>query len=418
MTTASMWRYRVVRRFFSASLISNFGDWMDFLAITVLFSYHWKLSPMVMALLPLVYAGPSILLGQFAGIVADKWNQRIILVGVDGIRAILTFSLLFVPDYQWMLLLLFLRSVADTLSSPAQQSALRRLVPPEHLFQALTINGTIQQATKVLGPLLGASLLAFASPFFCLLLNACSFVLSAFLLFTLPLSSKGDQTNNLTTNKEKITLDTWLEGWRFIIANKRIQVSFLFAMATGMAIQCVDAQFAVLFREVAPEQPELVGWVTSAIGFGSLFVMLVIKKRGTWPSHSMIYGGGTFLLAIAFICLGIMKSGDSILLPVGGAIIGGLGNGLLLLGIQLILQRETPEHLIGRMTGIIDSLRSAVFLTSPLLGGIIIQQFGVSFAFTAIGIILFLLSIAGFILAKLVWSKGNEQNKTYSTEAS
>lgn len=410
----------MVRRFFSASLISNFGDWMDFLAITVLFSYHWQLSPMVMALLPLAYAGPSILMGQFAGIVADKWNQRLILVSVDAIRALITFALLFIPDYSWMLLLLFLRSTADTLSSPAQQSALRRFIPSENLFQALTINGTIQQASKVLGPLLGASILAFASPFFCILLNACSFVLSAILLYTLPLRPESERScENPKAGKERITVDAWLEGWRFIARHRQIQISFLFAMAAGMAIQCVDAQFAVLFREVAPTQPEMIGWVTSSIGIGSLIIMLYIKKQGTWPSHTMIYGGGTLLLALLFISLGIMKPGDPAWLPISGGVIGGLGNGLLLLGIQLVLQRETPEYLIGRMTGIIDSLRSTIFISAPLFGGILINQIGVSSAFLAIGITLLLLSVIGYILGKVIGkTEKAEQKKTYSTEVS
>lgn len=83
---------------------------------------------MLIALIPIMYAIPSILLGQFAGVFADRRNKRKILIYSDWFRAALTLLLVFTPTPWLALPILFLRNTAGVLSLPAQQGLMRSIV--------------------------------------------------------------------------------------------------------------------------------------------------------------------------------------------------------------------------------------------------------------------------------------------------
>ena len=75
--------------------------------------------------------------------------------------------------------------------------------------------------------------------------------------------------------------------------------------------------------------------------------------------------------------------------------------------VNYIIQTEPPKEAIGRVTGIIDSLMSILFIAGPLLGGLLITQLGVLTAFKTIGLALSIIGIAGIFLQNLIW----KQNK-------
>ncbi len=93
----SIWKDRNFIKFFSANALSNLGNWFDFVSVLILFRYTWKADPMLIALIPVMYAVPSILFGQIAGVFADQKDQLKILVYSDWIRAGLTVLLIVSP---------------------------------------------------------------------------------------------------------------------------------------------------------------------------------------------------------------------------------------------------------------------------------------------------------------------------------
>ncbi|WP_047154778.1 MFS transporter [Aneurinibacillus tyrosinisolvens] len=151
----SLWKNR---NFTVASSLSNVGDWLDFVAVVTLFSYIWKAEPMLVSLLPLMYAVPGIMLSQAAGILADRMNKLNIMIYTDVTRCFFTAGLLMAPSPYWMLLILLFRSIAGVFHLPAQQALLRCIVKDEHVLKATTLNGTVFQLAKVFRPITGAAL--------------------------------------------------------------------------------------------------------------------------------------------------------------------------------------------------------------------------------------------------------------------
>lgn len=77
---------KTFRKLFIAYGFSTMGDWFDFIAVTILLGFVWKADPMTMALLPIAYAAPGILLGQFAGVLADRVKKVKLMMVTDLIR--------------------------------------------------------------------------------------------------------------------------------------------------------------------------------------------------------------------------------------------------------------------------------------------------------------------------------------------
>ncbi|USG64848.1 MFS transporter [Brevibacillus ruminantium] len=399
---------RVFAKMFAAYGLSTLGDWFDFIAVSMLLGFVWHAEPMMLALLPLAYALPSVLLSQFAGMAADRSNKLRVMILTDLIRAALTVLLIFAPNAWWLLALVFVRSTAEIFYTPAHQSLTRQVVPEDQLLQAASLNGTVFQSGKLIGPLLGGSLAALASPALCLLINAFSFVLSAVCLLMIDkgsvreTASEQQQETAAGQAEKQSWLQSWMEGWRILLKNRILLASTLFSLLALAAIQLIDAQFVTILREKAPDRPELLGYLISAIGVGALLAVSVMSRFSEINAYGWVLGGGVLLIGIMVSGAGLYQPGSSILLLLAAAFLGGIGTGLTTVCSSYLRQKETPREAIGRVTGILDSLSSSIFIIAPLLGGLLVQTWGASLSFQWIGLLIGGIGGSGILLQKLI----------------
>jgi predicted MFS family arabinose efflux permease len=407
-----LWKNRIFMKMFASYGLSTLGDWFDFIAVSILLGFVWRADPMTIAMLPLMYAGPGILFGQVAGILADRSNKLRLMIVTDVIRAALTTLLLFAPGPWWLLLFICLRSSVRVFHTPAQEAMTRHVVPTDQLLQATTLNGTVFQLAKVLGPLLGGTVAAAVSPSLCLAANACSFAVSAVLLLTI---GRVKEANGQPTKKqEKLGLRAaWKEGWQVLFKNRLLLASTIFSLIGLLAIQLVDAQFSVLFREKAPDHPELMGWSLSAIGTGALFTVAGLNRFSEIRSYGWLLGGGIFLIGVMFGAVGLYQPNEESYWLLAASFVGGIGTGLSSVGSTYLRQKETPREAIGRVSGIVDSLSSGVFVVAPLMGGVLITVFGVSMTFLAIGLVVATIGALGIVLQSFIWEPRQEKVRNW-----
>ena len=263
-------------RVYSAFATASFGDWFDALAIQVLVGYRWQAGPLMLALIPVALALPSILLGSIAGVAADRLNKLKLMRICDLLTALMTLLVLFAPSMVWLLPLLALRSALSTLNMPAQQLLYPQLVREDQLLQASSLNGLVNQGSKIAGPLLGGLALAFLTPQWCILLNAllrgCSYLL---LLSVKNIHTEEEDSKQPEAPDNKIPLRTmWREGWSFMLRSRLLLNTMLFGIAGSLVIQVVDFQFTSLFRVFAPDRESLLGWMVAATGAGAVLIIL------------------------------------------------------------------------------------------------------------------------------------------------
>ncbi|MEJ8546329.1 MFS transporter [Brevibacillus borstelensis] len=407
-------KHRVFAKMFAAYGLSTLGDWFDFIALSMLLGYVWKAEPMTLALLPLAYALPSVLLSQFAGIAADRFGKLNVMIITDFIRAGLTLLLIFAPNPWWLLGIVLIRSTAEIFYAPAHQALTRHVVPEDQLLQAASLNGTVFQSGKLIGPLLGGIAAAFVSPAVCLLINALSFLGSAACLLSIGGIRESVPEPGIASGKPRNTdwLAAWLEGWSVLLGNRTLFFSTLFLLLSLTAIQLVDAQFVVILREKAPDQPELLGYMISAIGVGALLAVMGLSRLKEIASYGWVLGGGVLLIGLMVTWAGLYQPGSGVFWLLLAAFFGGIGTGLTSVGSNYLRQKETPKEAIGRVTGILDSLSSFIFIVAPLLGGAVIQTWGVSLSFQWTGMLIGGIGAAGILLQKIIWKRSPAKSES------
>jgi len=406
----SIWKDFNFIKFFTANTLSNFGNWFDFIAVLILFRYTWKADPMLIALIPVMYAIPSILLGQLAGVLVDKKDKLKILIFSDWGRALFTFLLVFTPSPILALPILLIRNTIGVISVPAQQGLLRNIVEQEYIMKAVTINGSLIQLVKVVGPLIGGTLTGVLAPQFSILINAISFVVAGIILTRIKLKHTENNHPNESSLDDKNVFTLWKEGWSIVLNNRMLFASIIFGVISTLTIQMIDAQFVTLFSEVFPEKSELTGWAISAIGIGSFVSVMLLNKLDKIKNYGWFFGTGSLLIGIMTAGFGFLDDYGFIRVAIGLALIGGIGNGITFAAVNYLIQKEPPKEAIGRISGIIDSTLSILFIAGPLLGGLIITQFGVVASFKSIGLSLAFVGLLGITLQKFIW-KGSTYNK-------
>ncbi|WDM21853.1 MFS transporter [Paenibacillus polymyxa] len=427
-STPSIWRNGRFRRMFAAHTAASFGDWFDAIAIQVLVAYRWEADPMMIALIPVVMALPGLLLGSIAGTLADRVHKARLMIVCDAAIALLTLAILAVPGAVWLLPLLGLRAAAGVFQMPSQQGLTRTVVASDDLFRATSLNGLVNQASKVAGPLLGAMTLTVLSPQACIILNALLRLCSGLLLWPLrgigPSLVSADQQAVAAGQQGKSTAHTvpevdeakmreehvrasrffnqWREGWAFLWRSRMLLHTLIFGLFGLIAILMIDYQFPTLLRVLAPGNESLLGWLVSAIGAGAVGCMLVLNRLNR-ISAGWGLGGGYVLVGGAIAALGWAQPGTGwpVLLMIGAVL--GVGNGLYIITQNYILQAKTPADMVGRVFGIQSTVIGAIMVISPLAWGVLIRIAGAGTAFVWIGMTVGILGLAGLLLQSVIW---------------
>jgi DHA3 family macrolide efflux protein-like MFS transporter len=366
---------------FAAHICSSLGDWFDFIALLTLFTYVWNADPLTMAMLPVAYALPGLLLSQAAGVTIDESNPQKVLLYMSILQGGFTLLLLLPSSPVWMLILVLIRSAIGVFHMPAQQAMVRRIVPESQLVQAAGLMGTAFQLTKIIGPMLGAFTVTLFPYTFCLLLNAGSFFVSVLLLLFFRL----DYIKSEPYSSKSSFISQWREGWKIIFSHPTVSISFVFSFGLTAIIQIIDVQLPVLLREIHPEETGLAGWLLSTIGGGAVCSSAFLSRRKD-ISYSPLLRLSACLMGSSVFSLGYYSGETPLFWLFVSGVVCGIGTGLSFTTIHILFQKEVPQYAIGRVQGIYQSILHSLFIVAPLLGGWLVTEYGTSTVFLGCGI--------------------------------
>lgn len=404
----SIWKNRTYLILFSSYAISTMGKYFDSLAVILLISYGWAAEPWMIALIPVAYALPHALFSQFAGVYIDRGKKVRLMLLADIMTALLTIVLLFTSNLWLMLGIILARSSFTVVHFPAQQALVKQVVHPDLILKAVTLNGTVNQLSKIIGPFLGASIASAFSPRISFVVYIVALLISVCVLLFIRQVDTDESAAALAVGESENDSfwKTWGDGWRTMFRSKVLLVSFSFVLIAFLVIQLVDAQFAVLFRELYPDNPSALGWFMSAVGFGSVVIILYMSRLKKINRYGWYLGSSGILIGGGFLAVGLFQTGVSIWFTLAAALFIGIGVGIFSTVFSYILQIESPEGKVGQMSGMYNSLTGIVLLLAPVVGGFLVQWFGVFSIFQVIGLVTLVIGVFGVVLQKVLWGSG------------
>jgi MFS family permease len=282
------------RRYYGGQAISLVGTWMQMTAqawlVLELTHSSTKLG-IVVALQTL----PVLLLGPYGGLVADRVDKRrlmVVLQSLMGVQA-LVLGVLAVTGavaYVHIAILAVLLGLNNCFENPARQAFMLELVGPEHLRNAVSLNATLQNAARAVGPAVAGLLIATVGVGECFLLNAASFVAVVASLLTLHAPSLRPST---PVARERGQLR---EGLRYVARTPELAVPLLMMAVVGTLAYEFQVTLPVMARDAFDAGPEGFGLMTAAVGVGAVCGGLLVAARGRTGLRPLV--GATFAFGI------------------------------------------------------------------------------------------------------------------------
>ena len=150
------------RRFFAGAFLSNIGTWMQNVVLGAL-AYDLTGSSTFVGIVVFAQLGPMLVLSLVGGTLVDMVDRRKLLGGVAAIQLVLSLVLAAVaapdePNLTLLVAVVFALGVSQAIYLPAYAALLPQLVGPRDLAGAISLNSVQMNASRVIGPVIGAGL--------------------------------------------------------------------------------------------------------------------------------------------------------------------------------------------------------------------------------------------------------------------
>jgi MFS family permease len=376
-------RHREFRLLWSGQVISDLGDWLDFLALIALIVYRWELGAGALAALSVTVAVPRVIIGPLAGVWVDRWPRRTVMVVSDFARAAIVLGLVFAPDLITVLALVFTKGVFSTAFGPARQASIRSTVPDDDLLAASSLSSLSVQVGKVLGPVLGGVLVAVVGPRAAFAVDAATFLVSAVFLMQLPPIAPRARPREAG----KGFWSELSEGLAYIVRRPTLTIAIGSMSAALFMIFIIDSIGVLALKELGVSEA-LFGVAVGSIGLGTALGALLISQWGRRLPPFRLMGVGQLVTGSSVAVLGA-----AVVLSVRGTglewvlvyFVTGLSAAAIMVTYSFILQIETPRELMGRVFATAEGVQTVFQLLAPPLGAALAGLYGVGIVFGTAG---------------------------------
>ena len=380
-TFISLRRHRNYRIFFSGQLVSLAGTWMQNVALAWLVI---ELSGSALAIGALAFWRfvPFTVFGLVAGVVADRFESRKLVMTTQGAAMAISIALAVVTltdtaTLPIVYVLAALGGIALAFDAPGRQSLTFQMVGPRELPNAVALNSGLFNGSRVIGPAIAGLVIAVVGTGLCFVVNAVSFlaVLTALALVReeeLRIVGK-DPSARMVDGIRRAFAHAWHDP----------QLRLILSVVT--VVSMIGFNFHVLVPLLAADTlhvgPEGFGFLSAAFGVGALAGALAAAtfRNASWR-----------LFAIGTASFGVFAR---LIAPVQNAYVAGV----LLVGIGVsftlftananaLVQLAAPDHLRGRLIAVYLFAFVGVAPVGGLLAGWLAEIGGTRLAFAVAGV--------------------------------
>jgi MFS family permease len=312
------------------------------------------------------------------GVLADRFDRRVVLVASDLVRATLVLGLVFVRDLVLIYGLIFLMGFARTLFNPTIRAAFPSVVGEGDLTRANSLIGSTFSASVTVGPALGGLLVAAVGVSGAFLLDAATYLISAGLLSRIPLPRPQREEEEVGVFRELRSGFSYLAGARVPLA---VMIgAFLTVLATDLATPAEVFLAKGTFGAGDVGYGLLVSVWGGGMVLGSALMAVLGDRLRLLPTYFL----GIFVWALALAGTGLSPT---FVLALGMLAIAGAANGLDNVVTDTILQRQVPDAFLGRVFSVKYLGYGAGEALAYPAGGVLVDALGPRSTFLLAGIV-------------------------------
>ncbi len=388
-------RHRNYRLYFFGQIVSLTGSWMQSAALMWLI-YDRTNDPIWPALLLVAQVGPTLLLGTWGGVLADRLPKRQLVMATQASFLVTALTLTFLVAsnfaHPWLLFAVQLvNGVIQAVDLPTRFAFVPNLVPKPDLMNAVSLNALVFNVARAIGPALAGGLFWLAQALidngflpgsrpvmlgaiWCFTLNSTSYIAVLMALQRITVdgaSTRSDQSGSV------------LAGFWYVWNNRRLK-----ALLVLTGIICVFAWpaltlFPAYTKLVLNHAEKEYSLLVSSLGAGALISALIGATFGTFARRGLFLAIGAGFTVLGLTLLSVA---DSLPLAIAGS--GSLGFGLIfyLATGQSTLQLSVADDMRGRVMSLWAMMLSASAPVGHLLAGWAAQTWPIRNVFIALTI--------------------------------
>ena len=353
------------RKLWNSMAFSSFGDWLGLLATTALAQ---KLAGGDYATANFAIAGvfiarllPSVILGPIAGVIADKFDRKKVMIIGDILRALLFISIPIVGNYFWLYAATVLIECVTLFWSPAKEATVPNLVPKNRLENANQVSLFAAYGTAPLAAALFSLLSIFITGIstalslgensavdLALYINALSFLFSAFTIFNLEIPKEHLKKPEASSS----IVSSLLDGGKFVSSSKIVRGLIVGLLGAFVAAGAVIGLARTFVGDLAG------GDAAYGLLFGAVFTGLATgialgPKVFAQFSRRRLFGAALTAAGFLLVVLSLLQN---LVLAIFVVVVLGIFSGVSWVTGFTMLGMEVTDELRGRVFAFIQSL--------------------------------------------------------------
>jgi MFS family permease len=353
-------RTRNYRLYFTGQLISICGTWMQTIAQALLVLDLSHNNGLAAGTVIAIQFTPTLFLGAFAGVVADRFDKRMLMMLTQllmAFNAVVLAALTLTDNVSLTVVysIVLANGLVTVLDMPLRQSFVSEMVDDEDLANAVALNSAVFNGARIIGPAVAAGVLLFTGKGVCFLINAVSYFAVIICLALM----RVDELN--PPQRAPRARGQVREGIRYTWSQRQVRYTVMLVGLYGTVAFSFNVTLPLMARLVFHDEKTFSA-MTVAMGIGSLIGALITAARKAPTARVLLIAAGGFALAN----IGAAASPSvGVMLPL-----------LVLMGVCSITFLSTANALVQlsanpMMRGRVMALYSMVLLSGTPTGNLI-----------------------------------------------
>lgn len=365
-------RHRDFRLIAIGNAVSQMGFWGQYVAvgwsakqltdsnlvISVLFGAQWL---------------PMLLLSPFAGVFADRYDRRLIVMwgNVAMVAPPIATGVLVQTEHitlTLLLILVLLSGIGTAFTTPAASAFITALVPATDLHSAISLNQGLTNSTRIIGPALAGGMIAAWGPAWGFHVNAVSFLAVAAacgVVRARPLAA-------LAADARQGVLRELRTGIEYCRTNREVGLMILLVSMVGFFI-LHSSLLPVIAKDVLDGDASTYGLLATAPGVGTVLAAIVTTNLTSERSRLRVVIGSVCLVPLGVLAIGVSRT-----LPVALLALGAFGLVWMTFATLLsaMVVTVTDDAYRGRVVGLLSMASIGVFPVNSVIAGVMADIMG------------------------------------------
>ncbi|MCY3915941.1 MAG: MFS transporter [Chloroflexi bacterium] len=343
-------------KLWAAQLVSLLGDWFSTIVISALIvSYTEGTGYQGVAVSAFLIARliPPLLMRPLAGVLADRFDRKRLLIASDILRSLAVLGLLFTtqgPEYLPLIyVFIVVQFLVSSIFEPARNAIMPSILYRHQLVIGNTLSSVTWSAMLAIGAITGGLVAELLGIQAALLIDSLTFVVSALLVVTIviPETPRSDLGQELRKVKDK-SQRTFADGIRYLLKHPRAAAPLLVKM--GLSITSSDTVLIIYGTQVfvlGDQGITSMAILWAAFGFGAIIGPLITNhfSDGSVRALRRLIIIGFILMALGWLLWGLVPSLEFLVFAVVVRAMGGSVNWTY---SSVIIQQVVPDEYLGR----------------------------------------------------------------------